>query len=62
MTLCCVTALKPFSFETHMFEKQRKCNKQKIQCFVDEYEIYFTRETGFLYLRNDSNFLADYTI
>jgi hypothetical protein len=31
-----------------MFEKQRKCNKQKIQCFVDEYGIYFTRETGFL--------------
>jgi hypothetical protein len=48
MTLCCVTALKPFIFETNMFEKQRKCNKQKIQCFADEYGIYFTCEAGFL--------------
>jgi hypothetical protein len=48
MTLCCVTSLKPFRFETNIFEKQRKCNKQIIQCFVDEYGVYFTHETGFL--------------
>jgi hypothetical protein len=42
-----VNAPKPFSFETNLFQKQRKCNKLKIQCFVDEYGIYFTRETGF---------------
>jgi hypothetical protein len=42
-----VNALDPFRFETNLFQKQRKCNKQKIQCFVDEYGIYFTRETGF---------------
>jgi hypothetical protein len=46
--LCCVTALKPFIFEINMFKKQRKCNKQKLQYFVDEYGIYFTREAGFL--------------
>jgi hypothetical protein len=48
MMLCCETALKPFIFKTNLFEKQRKCNEQKIQCFVDEYEIYFTHEAGFL--------------
>jgi hypothetical protein len=47
MTLCCVTALKPFIFEANNFENERKCNKQKIQCFVHEYGINFTRETGF---------------
>jgi hypothetical protein len=39
-----INALKPFRFETNMFEKQIKCNKQNIQCFVDEFGIYFTRE------------------
>jgi hypothetical protein len=29
-----VNALKPIRFETNMLQKQRKCNKQKIQCFV----------------------------
>jgi hypothetical protein len=33
---------------SNMFEKQRKRNKQKIQCFVDGYAIYFTHETGLL--------------
>jgi hypothetical protein len=35
----------------NVFEKQLKhlkCDKQKILWFVDEYEIYFTRETRFL--------------
>jgi hypothetical protein len=32
-----INALKPIIFETNMFQKQRKCNKQKIKCFVDEY-------------------------
>jgi hypothetical protein len=49
MTLHCVNTLKPLLFEKKMFEKQRKYNKQKIQCFVDEYGIYFTRETGFFF-------------
>jgi hypothetical protein len=43
-----VNALKAFRIETNMFQKQRKCNKQKIQCFVEEYEIFFIRNTGFL--------------
>jgi hypothetical protein len=43
-----VNALEPLRFDTDMFQKKRKCNKQQIQCFVDEYGFYFTRETGFL--------------
>lgn len=31
-------------------ENLRKCNKQKIQWFKDEYGIYFTRETGIFFL------------
>jgi hypothetical protein len=49
-----VNALKHIRFETNMFQKQRKCNKQKIQCFVDEYGIYFTRETWFLWYFHSS--------
>jgi hypothetical protein len=48
VTLCCVNVLKLFRFETNMFENQKKFDTQKIQCFVDEYRMYFTSETGFL--------------
>jgi hypothetical protein len=48
-----VIAIKTSQFETNMFQKQRKCNKQKIQCFDDEYGIYFIHETGFLCPRHE---------
>jgi hypothetical protein len=38
-----------------MFEMQRKCNKQKLQGFVDEYGIYFTCEAGFALVKNIKN-------
>jgi hypothetical protein len=34
MTLCCVHVLLPFIFEINMFEKQLKCNEQKIWCLL----------------------------
>jgi hypothetical protein len=52
-----VNALKPFRFETNMFQKQRKHNKQKIQCFVDDYDwliIYcFTSRSRIFHLYGD---------
>ena len=40
-------------FNRNYSNRKEKCNKQKIECFDDEYtEFFFKRETGFIKTSN----------